>query len=344
MARMVQSGLVVDVDTDYQLGMPELQVEPDRAVTSDVGVSIDDVATTLNALVGGIRVGKYSTGGRRIDVRLKLLAGQRSRPEDIARLKGADEVGGPGAAVVSRQLYGASSFAGDYEERQGAGDIDIRERGAGHSQNEALKYVESLGKGLPVGNRLVLAGERGLPGVDEQPDIRAVHGIAIAYMILASQFNSYKDPFTIITILPLSIAGAAFALMLARQSLNIFQHDRTAAPDGIVKKNSIIPGGLCQCLQGQGVRRQGVDEAGGAGQAAADFDDGDGDVDGGHPAGARARAGVRDPDADGHSGYRGAVAVDDTEPGGRASFYVSRTRCSAEAAAGRGRGKGGNRP
>ena len=84
MAKMAQSGLVVDVDTDYQLGMPELQMEPDRAVASDVGVSIDDVATTLNALVGGIRVGKYSTGGRRIDVRLKLLAGQRSRPEDIA--------------------------------------------------------------------------------------------------------------------------------------------------------------------------------------------------------------------------------------------------------------------
>ena len=41
--------------------------------------------SSLNALVGGVRVGKYSTGGRRVDVRLKLLAAQRTRPEDLAR-------------------------------------------------------------------------------------------------------------------------------------------------------------------------------------------------------------------------------------------------------------------
>lgn len=73
------SGLVVDLDTDYQLGMPELRIHPERSRAADIGVSIDEVATTLNALVGGIRVGKYSSGGRRIDVRLKLLASQRSR-------------------------------------------------------------------------------------------------------------------------------------------------------------------------------------------------------------------------------------------------------------------------
>jgi multidrug efflux pump subunit AcrB len=65
-------------------------------------------------------------------------------------------------------------------------------------------------------------------------------GIAIAYMILASQFNSYKDPLTVITILPLSIAGAAFALLIAKQSLNIFSMIGLLLLMGIVKKNSII--------------------------------------------------------------------------------------------------------
>jgi hydrophobe/amphiphile efflux-1 (HAE1) family protein len=241
MAKMVQSGLVVDVDTDYQLGMPELQVEPDRAVASDVGVSIDDVATTLNALVGGIRVGKYSTGGRRIDVRLKLLAGQRSRPEDIARLK---------VQTRSGDLVPLSSLV-NYTERPALQAITRRDReraisiyanvAPGHSQNEALKYVESLGKGLPVGNRLVLGGASVAFRESMSSLIFALFmGIAIAYMILASQFNSYKDPFTIITILPLSIAGAAFALMLARQSLNIFSMIGLLLLMGIVKKNSII--------------------------------------------------------------------------------------------------------
>ena len=241
MSRMAQSGLVVDVDTDYQLGMPELQVEPDRAVASDVGVSIDDVATTLNALVGGIRVGKYSTGGRRIDVRLKLLAGQRSRPEDIARLK---------MQTRSGDLVPLSSLV-NYKERPALQAITRRDReraisiyanvAPGHSQNEALTYVESLGRGLPVGNRLVLGGASVAFRESMSSLIFALFmGIAIAYMILASQFNSYKDPFTIITILPLSIAGAAFALMLARQSLNIFSMIGLLLLMGIVKKNSII--------------------------------------------------------------------------------------------------------
>ncbi len=72
--------MVVDLDTDYQLGMPELRIVPDRARAPTSGVPIEDVATTINALVGGVRVGKYSSGGRRIDVRLRLLAAQRIAP------------------------------------------------------------------------------------------------------------------------------------------------------------------------------------------------------------------------------------------------------------------------
>jgi hydrophobe/amphiphile efflux-1 (HAE1) family protein len=241
MGRLAASGMVVDLDTDYQLGMPELRVEPDRALAADIGVSIDDVATSLNALVGGIRVGKYSTGGRRIDVRLKLLASQRTRPEDIAQLKVRSRSG---------QLVPLSSLV-RYEEQPALQAITRRDReraisfyanvAPGHSQNEALGYVESLSKGLPVGNRIVLGGASVAFRESMSSLIFALFlGIAIAYMILASQFNSYKDPFTIITILPLSIAGAAFALLLAGRTLNIFSMIGLLLLMGIVKKNSII--------------------------------------------------------------------------------------------------------
>jgi multidrug efflux pump len=241
MNQLAESGLVVDLDTDYQLGMPELRVTPDRAMAADVGVSIDDVATTLNALVGGIRVGKYSTGGRRIDVRLKLLAQQRSRPEDIARLR---------VRTRSNDLVPLSSLVA-YREQPALQAITRRDReraitvfanvAPGHSQNEAIKYVEKLAKGLPMGNRIVLGGASVAFRESMSSLIFALFlGIAIAYMILASQFNSYKDPVTIITILPLSIAGAAFALLLAGQSLNIFSMIGLLLLMGIVKKNSII--------------------------------------------------------------------------------------------------------
>ncbi|OGD18139.1 MAG: acriflavine resistance protein B [Candidatus Aminicenantes bacterium RBG_16_63_16] len=241
MTQVASSGLVVDMDTDYQLGMPELQVEPDRAVIADLGISVDEVATTLNALVGGIRVGKYSSGGRRIDVRLKLLASQRTRPEDIARLKIRTRGG---------DLIPLSSLVRS-EERPALQAITRRDReraisiyanvAPGHSQQEALGYVESLTRGLPVGYRIILGGASVAFRESMSSLIFALFlGIAIAYMVLASQFNSYKDPATVITILPLSIAGAAFALLVTGRTLNVFSMIGLLLLMGIVKKNSII--------------------------------------------------------------------------------------------------------
>jgi multidrug efflux pump len=253
MTQISASGLVVDMDTDYQLGMPELQVEPDRAVASDVGVSIDDLAQTMNSLVGGLRVGKYSTGGRRIDVRLKLLASQRTRPEDIARLKVRTRTG---------ELIPLSSLV-RYRERPALQAITRRDReraisiyanvAPGHSQQEALQYVGSMAKGLPVGYRIVLGGASVAFKESMSSLIFALFlGIAIAYMILASQFNSYKDPVTVITILPLSIAGAAFALLVAHQTLNVFSMIGLLLLLGIVKKNSIILVDYANAFKAQG--------------------------------------------------------------------------------------------
>lgn len=264
MGQLAASGLVVDLDTDYQLGMPELRVQPDRAMAADLGVSIDDVATTLNSLVGGVRVGKYSTGGRRIDVRLKLMASQRSRPEDIARLQ---------VRTRSGELVPLSSLVA-YKEQPALQAITRREReraitvfanvAAGHSQSEAIKYVEMLGKDTPVGYRVVLGGASVAYRESMGSLLFAmILGIAIAYMILASQFNSYKDPVTIITILPLSIAGAAFALLVTGRSLNVFSMIGLLLLMGIVKKNSIILVDYANNFRNQGFSaRESMEKAG----------------------------------------------------------------------------------
>jgi multidrug efflux pump subunit AcrB len=65
-------------------------------------------------------------------------------------------------------------------------------------------------------------------------------GILVAYMVLASQFNSFLDPVTVLTILPLSVAGAMFALFAAGKTLNVFSMIGLLLLMGIVKKNSII--------------------------------------------------------------------------------------------------------
>jgi len=253
MAKLAASGLVVDLDSDYQLGMPELRIMPDRARISDIGVTVDDVATTLNALVGGVRAGKYSTGGRRLDVRVKLLAAQRSRPEDIARLR---------VRTRSGQLVPLSALV-TYNELPALQAITRRDReraitvyanvAPGHAQDEALRAVEDLGRDLPVNYRAVLGGASVAFRESSSSLLFAlILGILIAYMILASQFNSYLHPVTVITILPLSIAGAAFALWVSNQSLNIFSMIGLLLLMGIVKKNSIILVDYANVLRAQG--------------------------------------------------------------------------------------------
>jgi hydrophobe/amphiphile efflux-1 (HAE1) family protein len=235
------SGKVVDVDTDYQLGMPELRLIPDRARAADMGISIESVASTINSLVGGVRVGKYSTGGRRIDVRLRLLADQRARPEDLGGLK---------VRAANGELVPLSSLV-QQEERPALQAITRRDReraisifanvAPSSNQEEALALVEQAAKQLPAGTRAVLGGASVAFRESMGSLLFALFlGIGVAYMVLASQFNSFLHPVTVLTILPLSVAGAAFALGLAGMSLNIFSMIGLLLLMGIVKKNSII--------------------------------------------------------------------------------------------------------
>lgn len=241
MRKLQATGTVVDLDTDYQLGMPELTIRPDRARAADLGIPVEEVATTLNALVGGVRVGKFSDGGRRLDVRLRLLANQRARPEDLSRLR---------VRTASTELVPLSALVAT-EERPALQAITRRDReraitiyanvAPGASQDQALKEVENLSRNMPVGYRAVLGGAS-VAFRDSMGSLlfALFLGIAVAYMVLASQFNSYLHPVTVLTILPLSVAGAAFALLVADKSLNIFSMIGLLLLMGIVKKNSII--------------------------------------------------------------------------------------------------------
>ncbi|HEX6241547.1 MAG TPA: efflux RND transporter permease subunit, partial [Polyangiales bacterium] len=201
----------------------------------------ETVGSTLNSLVGGVRVGKYSTGGRRIDVRMRLLKDQRARPEDLSLLK---------VRTQSGELVPLSSLVAQ-EERPALQAITRRDReraisifanvAPGATQQEAMDTVERLAQELPGGTRVVFGGS----SVAFQESISSllfalVLGILVAYMVLASQFNSFLHPVTVLTILPLSIAGAAFAMAATGTTLNIFSMIGLLLLMGIVKKNSII--------------------------------------------------------------------------------------------------------
>src|SRR5690606_5915194 len=112
---------------------------------------------------------------------------------------------------------------------------------AGYTQDQALQVVRGLQSTMPEGYRIVMSGS----SVEYQQSFESLifalmMGILVAYMVLAGQFNSFFHPLTILTIVPLSIAGAALTLWVAGQTLNIFSMIGLLLLLGIAKKNSII--------------------------------------------------------------------------------------------------------
>jgi multidrug efflux pump subunit AcrB len=217
---LAASGVVTDVDSDYRIGQPELRLEPDRARAADLGVSASDIAGTVNALVGGVRVGRFNTDGRRLDMRLRLLADQRSRPEQLALLKvrGRDGSLVPLGALVSTGEHPAA-LAITRRDRERAVTL-FANVASGASQEQALAQVAALSKSLPEGVRLALGGAS--VAFRESMDslvFALVLGVLVAYRVLGAQFNSFLHPVTVVTVLPRSVAGAGLALLASGETL-----------------------------------------------------------------------------------------------------------------------------
>ncbi len=259
MAKMKTTGLMTDIDTDYQLGMPELQIRPDRQKASEHGVSVLSVANTINAMIGGVRVGKFTSRGKRYDIRVRLIEADRSNPTDIQGIWVRNNYGEivPLSEVITSEIK-PTLFSITRKNRERAISI-FANPAAGHSQQEALDVVAKIAKeALPADYHAVFSGGSQAFKESFQGLIFAlVLGIFVAYMVLATQFNSFIHPFTVLLALPFSVTGAFLALFLARNSMNLYSMIGLILLMGIVKKNSIL---LVDFTNER--RRQGLDAKG----------------------------------------------------------------------------------
>jgi HAE1 family hydrophobic/amphiphilic exporter-1 len=242
MQEMKQTGLYVDVDTDYKESVQEIKIFPDREKAKNRGVSVFEIGTTINALIGGVVVGKYSKEGHRNDIRLKMDKASTNKLEDLKKIyvrnirgelvKLLDVVTiqeAPGVQTISRRSRSRAItiFAGVAENK---------------SQGEALEMVRSITqRHLPVGYNLVESGSSESFKETRNGLLFALGlGVLIAYMILGAQFNSFLDPVTVLLALPFSLTGAFIGLWISGLSLNIYSMIGLILLMGIVKKNSIL--------------------------------------------------------------------------------------------------------
>ena len=240
--RLEEAKVVVDVDTDYRLGQPEINVWPNREVAAARGVSVANISDSVNAAIGGLRQGKYTNDGRRYDVRVGLQTAQKISSDDIMQLQ-VRNIHGELVPIFDVIKVETKPTLQTITRKNRERSISIFANVApGRSQAEALQLAEEISKEvLPEGYHIVLGG--GAQVFKESFDsLKFVIwlGVLVAYMVLASQFNSYVHPITVLLALPFSITGAFYALYLGGQTLNLFSMIGIVLLLGIVKKNSIL--------------------------------------------------------------------------------------------------------
>jgi HAE1 family hydrophobic/amphiphilic exporter-1 len=240
--KMKDSGLMGDIDTDYNPGMPEIQVHPDRAKTAETGITALAIGSTVNAMFGGLKFGKFTGRGKRYDVRVRLADKDRHTPKDLSRIWVRNNFGQviPLNDVVKSEIKPALFAITRYNRERSITVYANPTKGS--SQGEALDAVNKIAKQiLPEGYHIIMAGNSQLFS-DSFKSLGFVLmlGIFVAYMVLATQFNSFIHPVTVLLALPFSVTGALLALFITHQSLNIYSMIGLILLMGIVKKNSIL--------------------------------------------------------------------------------------------------------
>lgn len=233
----------VDVDSGFEDGSPEFKIVPNRDRALARGVSLSTVAETLSFVYQGLKPVKFNDGGRRVNVILQAEPDKVPlRPEDFKNLYVRNN---------RSQLIPLSELV---EVRRGEAPISIsrenRERNivvyanlaTGVAMDRGLAKAEKIFETLkPADVRTDAGGSRGSLDTAFRDLIFAMLlGIVVAYMVLASQYNSYLDPALILLALPFSFGGAFIALKIAGESLNLFSMIGLLLLMGIVKKNSIM--------------------------------------------------------------------------------------------------------
>ncbi len=242
MDEMKSTGAYTDVDTDYKESVQEIKIFPDRDRAKQFGVSVQEIGTTINALIGGVVVGKYSKEGHRNDIRVKMLNASKDRLEDLKKIFVRNirgELIRLLDVVVVKELPGVQTISRRSRQRAITIYSGIT---PGKSQGEALELVRKIAKkNLPPGYTLVESGSSESFKETFQSLVFALAlGILIAYMILGAQFNSFIDPVTVLMALPFSFSGAFLGLWMSGQSLNMYSMIGLILLMGIVKKNSIL--------------------------------------------------------------------------------------------------------
>jgi multidrug efflux pump len=256
-AKLAENPGFADLDTDLRLNKPEVEVVIDRDRAADLGLDLSAVGRTLETLLAGRNVTTFEIGSEQYDVTVALPPAERASPETLSRIF----VRGSEGEMV--QLSNVVSI------KETVAPRDLKR----FNQLRAITIEANLAPGFALGEAIAAvnaAAPQVLPGDmitdltgqsrefrDASSNLAVVFLLALAfiYLVLAAQFESFRDPVIIMLSVPLSITGALAALLLTGGTLNIYSQIGLVTLIGLITKHGILIVDFANRLQEEGRSR-----------------------------------------------------------------------------------------
>ncbi len=239
------SGFFKNIFNDSRGDVVDYTVTVMRDKLSSLFIEPDSIAETIDTLIRGRKANTFKKENKTYEVRIQVENASRQSPEDITNLfvKAGDR---DGTLVPLSELVVVNSRAGPVEIRHTNRTRSVALAGElkpEYSMKDGIKLVESISKDLTTTDyRIDFMGEA-KRFLAEGPMMQLVFGLAIAfiYLIMAAQFESWRDPFIIMLSVPLSLAGAIMTLaFLDKGSLNLYSEIGLVTLIGLITKHGIL--------------------------------------------------------------------------------------------------------
>jgi multidrug efflux pump len=246
---------LTNIDTDLKLNKPELSVEVKRDKAADMGVQVETIGRTLETLLGGRQVTRFKRDGEQYDVIVQVADVDRSNPSDIrdiyARGRDGSMISLDNLVEVSETI--APRELNHFGQRRA---VTITANLApGYTMGEALTYMDGVAAQMLKPGYAVDYNGQTREFRQSSSSLALTFGLALAfiYLVLAAQFESFRDPFIIMLTVPLSMAGALLALWLSGGTLNVYSQIGLVTLVGLITKHGILIVEFANQLQEQGV-------------------------------------------------------------------------------------------
>ena len=245
LAEMARNPGLVQPDIDLRLNKPEIFIQVDRDRAADAGVAVDQVARTIETMLGGRNVTRYKRDAEQYDVIVQTQASGRTTPEDIEKIfvrgsKNGVEAMIPLSSLVQVRESVSPRELNHFNQRR---SVSITASLApGYTQGEALAFMNTTAdKILKPGYSTELAGSmRESKSSSGALGLVFVLALLFIFLVLSAQFESFLDPFVIMLSVPLSMVGALAALQLAGGTLNVYSQIGLITLVGLITKHGIL--------------------------------------------------------------------------------------------------------